>query len=79
MPRAAVKLQQVWGSGQDLAHRFSVNVIDASGDPVLTYLTFLSPLLSGSGINHTQLCKVGDPESPPLSPPTAPKGDHCSI
>lgn len=58
------------------AHRFSVNIINASGDPVLTSLTFLSPLLSDSGINHTQLCKVGDPESPPLSPPTAPKGDQ---
>lgn len=79
MPRASVKLEQVWGSAQDLAHRCSVNVIDASGGPVLSHLTFLSPLLSVSGINHTQLCKVQDPESPPLSPPTAPKGGHCSI
>lgn len=79
MPRASVKLGQVSDSAQDLAHRFSVNSIDASEDPVLTSLTFLSSLLSDSGINHTQLCKVGDPKSPPLSSPTALKWGHCSI
>lgn len=62
--RASVKLGQVSDSAQDLAHRFSVNSIDASEDLSLTSLTFsLLPLVSG--INHTQLCKVGDPKSPP--------------